>query len=77
MRTYDTFDEAQAAAGENDTVCGAYKGDTPVYFLADKDASEDEMRHTAFAAVHGRPMSSYEDWLLEMARLQREHQVPA
>lgn len=77
MRTYETFEAAAADAGEDDTVCGAYKGDTPVYFLAHKDAGEDEMRHAAFRAVNGRDMSSYEDWLLEMAKLQREQRVPA
>lgn len=76
------FDTAEAAATVRDSqatdlvVCATYKGNgsgqlapnaVPVFFLAPTDAEDDYMRNIAFEIKHGRPLSSYENWLLERA----------
>lgn len=68
MIVYDTYDEALAAKTDGDSLCGAYKGDTPVYFLVPSTASEDAAMKVAFEVRHGRPMSTYEEFLLSAAR---------
>jgi hypothetical protein len=68
MITYDDFEQAAAAKTDEQTLCGTYKGDQPVYFLAHAEATADEVEGLAFEVRHGRPMSGYEKFLLSAAR---------
>ena len=59
---------AAAAAKEHDlSVCGTYRGDKPIYFLAAKEASDEQLRDAAFEAQNGRPMSEGERQILAAA----------
>lgn len=73
--TFDTFEAAQEARGEDHQICGTYLGEKPVYFLMPSDASDGQIADRAFEVKNGRPPSEYERWLLEMAQAKAE--VPA
>lgn len=67
---YEDFDEAQAAAQDQDRiVCGTltHEGE-PRYYLMAPDASDEAIRDRGFEIREGRPPSRYEHWLLEVAR---------
>ena len=59
---------ACAAAKENGmSVCGTFRGDTPIYFLADPEATDEQLRELSFEAQNQRPMSDGERQLLSAA----------
>ena len=64
---YTDWDEALAACGEHEQICGTYRGDEPVYFVMPRDASDTEIRDRAFEVKNGRRMGRYDHWLLEQA----------
>lgn len=64
-----TFQEAKAAAADDETVCGVLLLDgTPAYFVMAADASDVEVRARAFELRHGRAMSHVEVALDDIAR---------
>lgn len=76
MMTFDDFEQAKAAQGDGQSLCGTYVGEKPVYFLAPAGASEDDVQDLAFEVRNGRPMSGYEKFLLSAAR-ELHSKVPA
>lgn len=65
---FDTFDEATAAATENEVVCGTLlSSGVPKYFLVSADTPDDEIRDRSFEIREGRQPSAYERWLLRVA----------
>jgi len=83
--TYKTFDEALESVGAEDadharqmgfTICGVMMDEnTPRYFTQEIEAQDDSIAGKAFEIRHGRTMSDYEQWLLEMARSTRSAHV--
>ncbi len=75
----EDFDQAKAAADatEGFKIGGTYKTDgTPVYFLHPASATDDEVHDMAFKLRHGREITKYERWGIEVARRLKEEGVP-
>ena len=73
MPSFDSFDDAQAAAGPDDMVCGALlKSGEPAYFLMPRGTDQELVRDAAFQLRHGRPMNTYERWLLSQVEARHE-----
>lgn len=72
MQIFSDFDEAKGSLPEGMSLCGAYKGDEPVYFHMPASATDQAMREAAFEIREGRPMSQYERDLLALAIQQKE-----
>lgn len=63
-RNKAAFLRAKQEAGEDGRVCGITNEDgVPVYFVVDKDASDEEISARAFEVRHGRPMNRAEQLL--------------
>tara|TARA_R110002020_G_scaffold94671_5_gene227586 strand:- start:3506 stop:3751 length:246 start_codon:yes stop_codon:yes gene_type:complete len=72
LKNARAFKKASETAAEDEIVCGTYTDDgEPLYFTAPREATEDEIRDRAFAARNGRPLSTVERHLLELAESQR------
>ena len=76
MQIFEDYDEALAAKTDELSLCGTYRGETPVYFLIPAGATMDQGRDAAFQVQHGRPITNYELSLLKVAE-QINQQVPA
>lgn len=74
MDHFASFADADAARTTDQQVCGAYVDKSPRYFLMPATASDDEIRDAAFELKNGRPVSTYEQFLLETAKKLREDQ---
>lgn len=62
------YGRARAAANAHQMVCGAYIQDgSPVAFLVESDATEQEISDLAFTFKHGRPPQVIERQLQGMA----------
>lgn len=61
MTEFSSFADASEACPEGHQVCGTYRGEKPVYFLAPADASDEEIRDLAFELRHGRPIGVERD----------------
>jgi len=66
------YQKAVRAAADNEVVCGTVteKGQ-PVYFTMPADADDHQVRSRAFELRHGRPMSSVEETMLDIAETVR------
>lgn len=77
------FDDAKAAADAvGFKIGGTYKPDgTPMYFLHPPEATDDEVHDMAFQVRHGRSITKYERWGIEVAKrlagAELEEEVPA
>jgi hypothetical protein len=68
MKTFSTFAEAEAVKREGQSVAGAFgPDDKPVYFLVSADTPAESMRRLAFQVRNNRPLSGYENTMLELA----------
>lgn len=68
MDTFTDFAEAEAAKTEGTMVCGTLMKDgEPRYFVLPSDVPDHLIRDTAFQIREGRPVSSWERWILELA----------
>jgi hypothetical protein len=76
MDSYVVFEDAQAAADEDSTVCGTLlKSGEPAYFVMPKSASDEQVRDAAFRVREGRDIGSYELALLSAASAARDRGV--
>lgn len=72
FRARRKFRKAAAQVSDNEVLCGTYTPEgEPVYFTAPANAPDDMMRRLAFEARWGRPMSKYEEMLLEHAKARK------
>jgi hypothetical protein len=66
------YEEIAAVAADRDmSVCATFRGETPVYFLAARDASDADLRELSFEAQVGRPMSPEEHRLVALVLKER------
>lgn len=72
------WDEAKNKADEDGKAVGAYVDNegVPHYFLHEPGMDETAARKLAFEIREGRPMSAYEEWVLEVAMRRHEAGVP-
>ena len=65
--TTDYLRAAAAAKEHGMSICGTLRDGKPVYFLAEPDATDEQLRDLSFEAQNGRPMSDGERQLLAAA----------
>lgn len=65
------FQKATAQAQPDEIVCAVLIDGRPEYFVAPRDASDADVRATAFRLRHGRDMSTLEKKLLDIAEARR------
>lgn len=70
---FKTPEEAADRRAEGQVVCAVPVDNEARYFLASVDATDDEMSDLAFRVEHGRDKSTYERWLINMAKKEFAH----
>jgi hypothetical protein len=71
VKTYESFEDAQADLAEGHCVSGTLAKDgKPVYFNVPADTSDDRMREIAFEIREGEPMSDYQKYMIDRAKEQ-------
>lgn len=74
MTTFDSFADAQAAAGESQCVCGTYVNGVPTYWLAPRDVTEEAVHDEGFRVREGREVSDGERFAMNLVKQLRERQ---
>lgn len=70
VKTYDSRESVDAALQDGQSVCATVLSDgTPVYFTVAFDATEDEVRDTAFQVREQRLLTDSERVLIELASM--------
>lgn len=78
IHSFEHFDEAAKVASEHGlSVCGTFRGETPLYFLAPLEATDDQLRELSFEAQNGRPMAEHEIGLMKAALQERPESLAA
>jgi len=66
MKSYETRDELEAEMPEGHVVCASLlKDGTPRYFSVPADTPDADVRAAAFEIREGRPLGSYEQFLIK------------